>query len=71
LDKEEQGNHTDLESLANMRDVDYFTGSGMVSYVLETLNDRYGKNLVQTYRVFPNQMETSEIVVEPYNTTPF
>jgi tubulin gamma len=54
-----------------MPDVDYFTGSGMGSYVLENLNDRYSKNLVQTYRVFPNQMETSEIVVEPYNTTPF
>ncbi|MCI26224.1 tubulin gamma-2 chain, partial [Trifolium medium] len=29
---------------------------GMGSYLLETLNDRYSKKLVQTYSVFPNQM---------------
>jgi hypothetical protein len=32
------------------------TGSGMGSYVLETLADRYPKKLVQTYSVFPNQV---------------
>lgn len=44
----------------------YFTGMG--SYLLETLNDRYSKKLVQTYSVFPNQMETSDVVVQPYNS---
>jgi tubulin gamma len=42
--------------------------SGMGSYLLETLNDRYSKKLVQTYSVFPNQMETSDVVVQPYNS---
>lgn len=40
----------------------------MGSYLLETLNDRYSKKLVQTYSVFPNQMETSDVVVQPYNS---
>ena len=63
------------------------TGSGMGSYLLEALNDRYPKKLVQTYRyagiydwfdtrlihcasssVFPNQNETSDVVVQPYNS---
>lgn len=42
--------------------------AGMGSYLLETLNDRYSKKLVQTYSVFPNQMETSDVVVQPYNS---
>ena len=32
------------------------TGSGMGSYILERLADRYPKKLVQTYSVFPNQV---------------
>lgn len=42
--------------------------AGMGSYLLEALNDRYSKKLVQTYSVFPNQMETSDVVVQPYNS---
>ncbi|KAJ4905250.1 Tubulin gamma-1 chain [Raphanus sativus] len=37
-------------------------------YLLNTLSDRYSKKLVQTYSVFPNQMETSDVVVQPYNS---
>lgn len=33
------------------------TGSGMGSYMLEILTDRYPKKLIQTYSVFPNQDE--------------
>jgi tubulin gamma len=44
------------------------TGSGLGSYVLETLNDRYPKKLIQTYSVFPNNVETSDVVVQPYNS---
>ncbi|GJX96894.1 tubulin gamma-1 chain, partial [Tanacetum coccineum] len=40
----------------------------MGSYLLETLNDRYSKKLVQTYSVFPNQNEISDVVVQPYNS---
>lgn len=44
------------------------TGSGMGSYLLERLNDRYPKKLTQTYSVFPNQRESSDVVVQPYNS---
>merc|ERR1719270_347580 len=52
------------------------TGSGMASYVLEKLADRYPKKLVQTYSVFPNQEDkgdntmgyVSDVVVQPYNS---
>uniref|UniRef100_A0A2K6G326 Tubulin gamma chain n=1 Tax=Propithecus coquereli TaxID=379532 RepID=A0A2K6G326_PROCO len=44
------------------------TGSGLGSYLLERLNDRYPKKLVQTYSVFPNQDEMSDVVVQPYNS---
>lgn len=44
------------------------TGSGMGSYLLEALSDRYGKKLLQTYSVFPNQSESSDVVVQPYNS---
>lgn len=44
------------------------TGSGLGSYLLETLNDRYPKKLIQTYSVFPNNDEVSDVVVQPYNS---
>lgn len=44
------------------------TGSGLGSYLLEALNDRYPKKLIQTYSVFPNNIETSDVVVQPYNS---
>jgi len=45
------------------------TGSGVGSYLLEKLNDRYPNKLIQTYSVFPNQGdEASDVVVQPYNT---
>lgn len=33
------------------------TGSGVGSYILERLSDRYPKKLIETYSVFPNQDE--------------
>jgi tubulin gamma len=44
------------------------TGSGLGSYLLERLNDHYPKKLVQTYSVFPNTEEMSDVVVQPYNS---
>ena len=44
------------------------TGSGMGSYMLEVLNERYPKKLLQTYSVFPNSEEISDVVVQPYNS---
>jgi len=40
----------------------------MGSYLLERLNDRYPKKLIQTYSVFPNQLVTSDVIVQPYNS---
>lgn len=43
------------------------TGSGLGSYLLERLNDKFPKKLIQTYSVFPNAQE-GEVVVQPYNS---
>jgi tubulin gamma len=45
------------------------TGSGCGSFLLERLNDRYPKKLIQTYSVFPVNHSSggSEVVVQPYN----
>jgi tubulin gamma len=43
------------------------TGSGMGSYLLEKISDYFPKKLVQTYSVFPNIGESSDVVVQPYN----
>lgn len=40
----------------------------MGSFLMEALNDRYPKKLLQTYSVFPNQGEQSDVVVQPYNS---
>ena len=40
------------------------TGSGMGSYLLEQLADRYPKKLIQTYSIFPTP---EDINVYPYN----
>lgn len=42
------------------------TGSGMGSFLLDRLSDRYPKALLQTYSVFPNT--TADIIVQPYNS---
>src|SRR5579859_148042 len=43
------------------------TGSGCGSFLLERLNDRFPKKLIQTYSVFPHQ-QSSDVVVQPYNS---
>lgn len=44
------------------------TGSGMGSYMLEHLNSHFPKKLIQTFSVFPNLEDTSDVVVQPYNS---
>ncbi len=44
------------------------TGSGLGSLLLEIIADRYPKKLMHTYSVFPNHGESSDIVVQPYNS---
>ncbi|PWZ17927.1 Tubulin gamma-2 chain [Zea mays] len=67
VDREADGSDS-LEGFVLCHSIVGGTGSGMGSYLLETLNDRYSKKLMQTYSVFPNQMETSDVVVQPYNS---
>ncbi|CDK26334.1 unnamed protein product [Kuraishia capsulata CBS 1993] len=45
------------------------TGSGMGSFMLELLSDRYPKLFAKSYSVFPDMGNfASEVVVQPYNT---
>lgn len=67
IDREADGSDS-LEGFVLCHSIAGGTGSGMGSYFLEALNDRYGKKLVQTYSVFPNQLDTSDVVVQPYNS---
>lgn len=66
VDREAEGSDS-LEGFLLCHSVAGGTGSGMGSFILEALNDRYSKQIVQTYSVFPNQMESSDVVVQPYN----
>ena len=43
------------------------TGSGFGSYIIEKLNERFPKKLIQTYSVFPN-MDNSDVNISPYNS---
>ena len=42
------------------------TGSGLGSFLLERLNDRFPKKLIQTYSIFPDKNDT--VVVQAYNS---
>ncbi len=44
------------------------TGSGLGSFLLERLNDRFPKKLIQTYSVFPDTQTAGDVVVQPYNS---
>jgi len=78
IDREAEGSDS-LEGFVLTHSIAGGTGSGMGSYILERLADRYPKKLVQTYSVFPNQETTndpsavntigvSDVVVQPYNS---
>eukprot|EP00053_Salpingoeca_punica_P004801 m.51006 g.51006 ORF g.51006 m.51006 type:complete len:462 (-) comp12950_c0_seq1:580-1965(-) len=67
IDREADGSDS-LEGFMLCHSVAGGTGSGLGSYLLERLNDRFPKKLIQTYSVFPNQEETSDVVVQPYNS---
>lgn len=66
VDREAEGGDS-LEGFSLCHSVAGGTGSGLGSFLLERLTDRYPKKLVQTYSVFPNQNESSDVVVQPYN----
>ncbi|CAH0393487.1 unnamed protein product [Bemisia tabaci] len=67
IDREVEGSDS-LQGFVLCHSIAGGTGSGMGSFILEKLNDRFPKKLVQTYSVFPNQDEISDVVVQPYNS---
>jgi tubulin gamma len=67
VDREADGSES-LEGFMFLHSIAGGTGSGLGSYLLEALNDRYPKKIIQTYSVFPNNNETSDVVVQPYNS---
>ncbi|KAJ1974540.1 gamma-tubulin [Dimargaris cristalligena] len=67
VDREADGSDS-LEGFTLLHSIAGGTGSGMGSFLLEKLNDRYPKKLIQTYSVFPNNEEVSDVVVQPYNS---
>ncbi|KAI5983768.1 Tubulin/FtsZ, GTPase domain-containing protein [Pisolithus albus] len=66
VDREAEGSDS-LEGFMLMHSIAGGTGSGFGSFVLERLNDRFPKKLIQTYSVFPNAQE-GDVVVQPYNS---
>ncbi|XP_054257622.1 tubulin gamma-2 chain, partial [Macrosteles quadrilineatus] len=67
IDREADGSDS-LEGFVLCHSIAGGTGSGMGSYLLERLTDRYPKKIIETYSVFPNQDEISDVVVQPYNS---
>jgi len=64
----EADNSDSLEGFVLTHSIAGGTGSGFGSYLLEQLSDRYPKKIVQTYSVFPNDADKSDVVVHPYNS---
>ena len=62
IDREADGSDS-LEGFVLCHSIAGGTGSGMGSYLLEHLNDHFPKKLIQTYSVFPNQVDTSSCAV--------
>ena len=58
-----------LETIMLTHSIAGGTGSGLGSYILEHVSDRFPKAHIHTYSVFPNQTEGSDTVVQPYNST--
>nr|AWD75470.1 tubulin [Callistoctopus minor] len=67
IDREADGSDS-LEGFVLCHSIAGGTGSGLGSYMLEKLNDRFPKKLIQTYSVFPNLDEISDVVIQPYNS---
>lgn len=67
LDREADGSDS-LEGFMLLHSIAGGTGSGMGSFLLEQIHDRYPKKLIQTYSVFPSSSQVSDVVVQPYNS---
>ena len=76
IDREADGSDS-LEGFVLCHSIAGGTGSGMGSYLLEALNDRYGKKLVQTYLRLPQpardlrrRRPALQLAVDPEETHP-
>lgn len=67
IDREVDGSDS-LEGFMLLHSIAGGTGSGLGSYLLERMNDRYPKKLIQTYSVFPDTASGGGVVVNPYNS---
>lgn len=68
IDREADGSDS-LEGFVVLHSIAGGTGSGLGSFLLERLNEKYPKKIISTYSVFPNQNEdVSDVVVQPYNS---
>ncbi|KAK8798229.1 hypothetical protein WA588_003314 [Blastocystis sp. NMH] len=66
----EAENSDSLEGFMLTHSISGGTGSGMGSFLLENLHDAFPKKLIQTYSVFPNMENASDVVVQAYNSIP-
>ncbi|KAJ9632293.1 gamma-tubulin [Taxawa tesnikishii (nom. ined.)] len=67
IDREADGSDS-LEGFMLLHSIAGGTGSGLGSFLLERLNDRFPKKLIQTYSVFPDSQNAGDVVVQPYNS---
>lgn len=67
IDREADGSDS-LEGFMMLHSIAGGTGSGLGSFLLERLNDRFPKKLIQTYSVFPDTQNAGDVVVHPYNS---
>ncbi|KAK2794828.1 Tubulin gamma-1 chain [Onygenales sp. PD_10] len=66
IDREADGSDS-LEGFMMLHSIAGGTGSGLGSFILERMNDRFPKKLIQTYSVFPDTQDP-DVVVHPYNS---
>jgi len=66
IDREADGSDS-LEGFMLLHSIAGGTGSGLGSYLLERMNDRFPKKIIQTYSVFPDAAG-GDVVVNPYNS---
>ncbi|EJW05217.1 hypothetical protein EDEG_00682 [Edhazardia aedis USNM 41457] len=57
-----------MESFMFMHSIAGGTGSGLGSNLLENIRELYPKKIIQSYSIFPNNKEISDVVVQPYNS---
>jgi tubulin gamma len=62
IDREAEGSDS-LEGFILTHSIAGGTGSGLGSFVIEKISDRFPKKISQTFSVFPNTDQTSDVVV--------